>query len=158
MLVSLALYELMHSCAPSIGTRTLAAVIAYESAGRPQAIGDNSLRRAYFPPDAASAERLATRLLAAGHDLDLGLMQINSRNLPALGLSVRAAFDPCANVSAGGRILSADYGRAERRFGSGQTALFHALSAYNAGGYWAGLAYARGVYGAAGRLRFQVRR
>ncbi len=158
MLVSLAFHELMRTCAPSIGPRTLAAIVAFESAGRPEAIGDNSARRAYFPADAASAERLALQLLAAGHNLDLGLMQINVDNLRPLGLGVRAAFDPCTNLAAGGRILSEDYARAQRRFGPGQRALFHALSAYNAGGYWAALGYARGVYGAAARLRFEARR
>lgn len=156
MLVSFTLNALMHACAPSIGSRTLAAIVAYESGGRPEAIGDNTTRRAYFPATPAGAESLARRLLGLGHDLDLGLMQLNVRNVRSLGLSVRAAFDPCTNLAAGGRILSEDYGRATRSFGPGQRALFHALSAYNTGGYWAGLSYARGVFGAAGRLRFEA--
>jgi type IV secretion system protein VirB1 len=157
MLVSFTLNALMHACAPSIGPRTLAAIVAYESGGRPEAIGDNTTRRAYFPANPADAESLARRLLGLGHNLDFGLMQLNVSNVRRLRLSLRGAFDPCTNLAAGGRILSEDYGRATRYFGPGQRALFHALSAYNAGGYWAGLGYARGVYGAAVRLRFEAR-
>jgi type IV secretion system protein VirB1 len=157
MFVSFTLNALMRTCAPSVGPRTLAAVISYESTGRPEAIGDNSARRAYFPSSRAAAEELATHLAALGHNLDLGLMQLNSRNLTRFHLSVHAAFDPCKNLSAGGRILSEDYARAVRRFGSGQRALYHALSAYNTGGFWAGSGYARGVYESAGQLRFEAR-
>jgi type IV secretion system protein VirB1 len=158
MLVSFTLNALMHACAPSIGPRTLAAVISYESGGRPDAIGDNSTRRAYFPTDRATAENLASRLIALGHDLDLGLMQVNARNLTRFHISVRAAFDPCTNLAAGARILSEDYARAARRFGRGQGALYHALSAYNTGGFWAGSGYAHGVYSTARQLRFAGRR
>jgi type IV secretion system protein VirB1 len=155
MLVSFTLNALMHACAPSIGPRTLAAVIAYESAGRPDAIGDNSTRRAYFPASRAAAEDLALRLTGLGHDLDLGLMQLNARNLPRLHVSLHSAFDPCTNLAAGGRILGEDYARAARRFGRGQRALYYALSAYNTGGFWAGSGYAHGVYESARQLRFE---
>lgn len=158
MIVSLTLNALMRACAPSIGPRTLAAVISYESSGRPEAIGDNSTRRAYFPSSRAAAEELAAHLTALGHDLDLGLMQVNSHNFQRLRLSVHTVFDPCTNVSAGGRILSEDYARAASRFGPGQGALYHALSAYNTGGFWAGFAYAHGVYENAAQLRFEARR
>ena len=57
------------------------------------------------------------------------------------------------NVEVGARILEADYARATRRYGPGQVALGHALSAYNSGGFFAGLAYARGVYATAARLQ-----
>jgi type IV secretion system protein VirB1 len=156
MLVSFTLNALMHTCAPSIGPRTLAAVIAYESGGRPEAIGDNSTRRAYFPSDRSAAEELATRLTTLGHDLDLGLLQVNARNLRRLHVSVRAAFDPCTNLAAGARILAEDYVRAERHFGRSQSALYHALSAYNTGGFLAGLGYARGVYTSAQNLQFET--
>jgi len=158
MLVSLTLGALMHACAPSVGPRTLAAVVAYESGGRAAAISDNSARRSYYPASTADAEELATRLLGSGHDLDLGLMQINVRNVRRLRLTLRDAFDPCANLAAGSRILDQDYARAVRRFGPGQRALFHALSAYNAGTYWSGTGYARNVYRMAKRLRFAPQR
>lgn len=155
MLVSIALAQLLQRCAPSVGARTMSAVIAYESGGRENAIGDNTAHRSYFPADRARAQTLATHLLGARHDIDVGLAQINSGNFPAYRLTVASAFDPCVNVATGARILGVAYAGATRKYGPGQVALVHALSAYNTGGYWAGLGYAHGVYAAARSLRYE---
>jgi type IV secretion system protein VirB1 len=130
----------------------MSAVVTYESGARPYAIGDNTVRRSYFPQGPDEAVRLATNLLSAGHDLDLGYAQVNIANVRAAGLDLASAFDPCTNVALGARILRIDYARAAARYGAGQTALVHALSAYNSGGFFAGLSYARGVYAVAARL------
>jgi Transglycosylase SLT domain len=47
----------------------------------------------------------ARGLIAAGHSVDLGPWQINSRNLELLGLTVKQAFDPCHAVAAAGRLI-----------------------------------------------------
>ena len=65
-------------------------------------------------------------------------MQVNSRNLRALGVGVFQAFNPCTNISAGATILSADYANASRLRGPGQAALQAALSAYNTGDFYRG--------------------
>jgi type IV secretion system protein VirB1 len=133
----------------------MGALVAYESAGNPNAVGDNTGRRSYAPATRADAEMLAVRLLRAGHRIDAGYAQIDSDNFARLGLDPSDVFDPCLNIAAGAAILSENYERAARRFGPGQAALVHALSAYNTGGYWAGLGYARGVYASAAALRFE---
>lgn len=59
--------------------------------------------------------------------VDIGLMQINSRNLPALareGYDPRAIWDPCHNILAGARILREKINR------YGYT--WEAVGAYNA--------------------------
>ena len=145
-IVAAALAGLVARCAPHVGTVTMSAIVAYESGGYPYAIGDNSAHRSYFPADRASATRLATRLVRAGHDLDIGYAQLNIANVRAYGLDLVRAFDPCTNIATGARILRIDYAGAARTFGPGQRALASALSAYNTGGYFAGLGYARGVY------------
>ena len=86
----------------------------------------------------AEAVRIAEGYIARGFSVDVGLMQVNSRNLPALGYTVEQALDPCTNIAAGGRILTANYAEAVRRLGEGQPALLAALSAYNTGDYSAG--------------------
>ena len=156
-IVSAALAGFVVKCAPHVGPVTMSAIVAYESGGRPYAIGDNSTRRSYFPGDRASATRLAARLVGAGHDIDVGYAQLNIANVRAYGLDLARAFDPCTNIATGARILRADYAGAARRFGPGQHALASALSAYNTGGYFAGLGYARGVYAMASTLRFDAR-
>ena len=46
------------------------------------------------------------QLIAAGHSVDLGLMQINSMNLGLLGLSVSDAFTACRSVEAAAKLLA----------------------------------------------------
>ena len=155
MIVPFVLSAVLARCAPNVGPVTMSAVVVHESGANPYAIGDNTARRSYFPRDAESAVRLASGLLSAGHNLDLGYAQINSSNFAAYGLDVTRAFDPCTNVATGSRILRTAYGGARVRFGAGQVALEHALSAYNSGGYYANMGYAREVYATAARLRYQ---
>jgi type IV secretion system protein VirB1 len=155
MIVPLVLSQLIARCAPTVGPVTMSAVVAYESGARPNAIGDNTERRSYEPASRSEAIRLAGRLLQMGHNIDAGYAQVNSDNFRAYGLSVASAFDPCTNVAAGARILTRDYAAAERTYGPGQVALVHALSAYNTGGYWRGLSYARSVYVTASQLKYE---
>jgi type IV secretion system protein VirB1 len=121
------------ACAPEVAPRTSAAIAATESRFDPLAIFDNTTHRAWRPRDRGEAIALARHLIGAGHAVDLGLMQVNSRNLPVLGLTVGEALDPCTNIRAGGAILTADYIAAARTRGEGQAALRAALSAYNTG-------------------------
>jgi type IV secretion system protein VirB1 len=155
VLVPLALSQLLANCAPAVGPVTMSAVVVYESGARPYAIGDNTARRSFFPQNRVGAEQLAGRLLREGHNIDVGYAQINSANFSGFGLDVHRAFEPCTNVSAGAAILQRAYASSERLYGAGQTALVHALSVYNTGGFWAGLGYARGVYATAAALRFE---
>jgi hypothetical protein len=67
------------------------------------------------------------------------LMQINSRNLASLRLSVAAVLNPCGNVAAGGRVLMEAYAVASQRLGPGAETLRIALSRYNTGDDQAGL-------------------
>ncbi len=45
---------------------------------------------------------------------DYGVMQVNSRNLPALGLTTQTVMQPCTHILAAARL----YGRAVRRYGN----------------------------------------
>jgi type IV secretion system protein VirB1 len=67
-------------------------------------------------------------------------MQVNSRNLAALGTTVEQVLDPCTNLQAAATILTADYAEAARTRGDGQPALQAALSAYNTGDFYRGFA------------------
>ena len=54
----------------------------------------------------AGAAGAAPQLIAAGHSVDLGLMQVNSMNLGLLGLSVSDAFTACRSVEAAAKLLA----------------------------------------------------
>jgi type IV secretion system protein VirB1 len=55
------------------------------------------------------AVAIASRLVAAGRSVDLGLLQINSAHLgePGMPATVAEAMEPCTNIRAGVAILAA---------------------------------------------------
>lgn len=141
------------ACAPNIAPVTLEAVIRVESGGNPLAINVNGLPVQPAPvATAAAAARTAESYIQLGYSVDLGLMQVNSRNLVALGTTVERVLDPCTNVRDGTAILTADYAEAASSRGDGQPALRAALSAYNTGSFYRGFAngYVARFYGPAG--------
>jgi type IV secretion system protein VirB1 len=141
------------ACAPNIAPVTLEAVIRVESGGNPWAVNVNGLPAQPAPrASAAEAARTAESYILRGYSVDLGLMQVNSRNLVALGTTVDRVLDPCTNVRDGAVILAADYAEAARSRGDGQPALRAALSAYNTGSFYRGFAngYVARYYGPAG--------
>lgn len=122
------------ACAPSVPPQTLAPLIQVESAFNPLAINVNGEPRVQVKAGTpAEAVAVARRLIAQGRSLDLGLGQINSRNLAWLGISIEDAFDPCRNLAAAARVLQDGYGRAARIEADPQIALRTAFSFYNTG-------------------------
>jgi type IV secretion system protein VirB1 len=133
-------------CAPAVPEWVLGAVARTESNFYPWRLHDNTARVSSDPPSLQAAEAEAAAWLAAGHSVDLGLMQINSGNLPALGMNVNEVLDPCASLAAGAAVLRAAYGGGPVRAGQ-QAALLMALSIYNTGSPLKGImnGYARRV-------------
>lgn len=129
---------LANRCAPEVAPATLAAVAGAESSFNTLAIHDNTTGRNVTAGSAPRAAAIAKRLIAAGHSVDLGLMQIDSANLHQLGLSIHGAFDACSSVRAAGVLLARDY-RPGKAGKGGQVALLAALSRYNTGSAWQGL-------------------
>lgn len=140
------------ACAPDVAPVTIEAVVQVESRSDSLALHVNRLP--VQPPPARAldeAVRTAEAFIARGYSVDLGLMQVNSRNLSALGLTVARVLEPCANINAGGAILAANYRQAVQTLGEGQAALQAALSAYNTGDFARGFAngYVARYYGPA---------
>lgn len=117
--------EMLLACAPAVDPVTMSAIVKQESAGHPWSINDNNGKRSYRLKTKEEAVLKATELISSGHSIDMGLAQINSKNLRWLGLSVAQAFDPCTNISAGAKVLTHGY----QKTGS----LPAALSMYNTG-------------------------
>ncbi|HYD70752.1 lytic transglycosylase domain-containing protein [Azospirillum sp.] len=153
MMVPLAVFlELAAGCGPAVHPATLAAVARTESRFDALAIGDNTTGRSHAPATAGEAVATAKALLERGHSLDLGLMQINSATLAGLGLTVADAFDPCASIAGGARVLVDGYRPAPGE--DEQRALVRALSRYNTGSPVRGVAngYVAKVQAAAGHI------
>lgn len=134
MILPLAVFtQLAASCGPSVHVDTLAALARTESAFNTAAINDNTDRRRYLPRSRDDAIALATDLITVKHhSVDLGLMQVNSANLPGLGMTIADAFDACKNIGGAARVLTAAY-RPPAIGQDTQPALLQAISRYNTG-------------------------
>ncbi len=141
------------ACAANVAPVTLEAVMRVESGGNPLALNVNHLAGPQpHPATLAEAAAIAHGYVTRGYSVDLGLMQVNSRNLAALGSTIEQVLDPCVNLRAGAAILTANYAEAARSRGEGQSALRAALSAYNTGSFYRGIAngYVAKYYGPSG--------
>lgn len=123
---------LARRCAPDASPQTLAALAGMESGFARLAIHDNATGIAIVAASDAEATSRAELAIAAGHSLDLGLMQINSANLGRLGLTVEEAFEACRSIAAGAHVLRDAYAGGESH-DEQQRALRVALSRYNTG-------------------------
>lgn len=124
VLTEAAFLALALDCASTVAPDTMLPIARVESAFNTLAIHDNTAKRSFAPETEQDAVTIATNLIVAqGHSVDLGLMQINSANLPRLSMSIPEAFDACKSIKAGARVLSEAY----------QSALRAALSVYNTG-------------------------
>lgn len=117
---------LLNTCAPRMDTRTAAAIVERESYGNSWAVYDDTSRRSYAPTSYRDAVDLAHILLEQGHDLDLGLGQVNSVHLGQPGVSVETMLHPCPNLREAQAVYNAAFAASgdERR----------ALIAYNGSG------------------------
>lgn len=133
-------------CAPSVSANTLAAVARTESGNDPWALRDNTMGTSIRPDTLSEAELDASQLLARGDSVDIGLMQINSRNLSALEMTATDALDPCSSLTGGAAVLRAAYG-GNNSDANRNVALLLALSRYNTGTPFKGImnGYARTV-------------
>ncbi|WP_373476546.1 lytic transglycosylase domain-containing protein [Sphingorhabdus sp.] len=127
-----ALLALASQCAPSVAPETVLAIIQTESSGEQFALNVNGGKQPARQTNAADAAATARRYVAVGYSVDLGLGQINSRNMRWLGLTWDTVFDPCTNVAALARVLTTNY-NSVKVGRDPQTALRVALSMYNTG-------------------------
>ncbi|AHJ63197.1 Attachment mediating protein VirB1 [Granulibacter bethesdensis] len=129
---------LIQTCAPTVAPSTVQSIIQVESKGNPLAINVNGTKLARQPRDIVDATALATAYIKAGYSVDLGLMQVNSKNLSKLGYTISDMFIPCKNLSAGAQILTKFYTSGREQMIDPQIALRAALSAYNTGNFISG--------------------
>ena len=139
---------MLADCGPAVSPETTQVIIQVESGGNPLAIGDNTLKRSFSSKTAAEAVELASRLITQGHNIDIGLMQINSCHIRPMNLTLQELFDPCRNIRIGTTIL-AEFYRQHKSVDPAQS-LFRALSAYNTGQAWKGAGYVNKILEAAG--------
>jgi type IV secretion system protein VirB1 len=89
-------------CAPAVDPHMLVGIAQQESGLETMTLHDNASGKVLHGAGVIDA---ATRLIAAGHSVDLGAWQINSRNLSLLGLRIADAFDACKSAAAAARLI-----------------------------------------------------
>lgn len=99
-----AILTLASQCAPTVAPETVLAIVQTESSREPFALNINGGRQPARQRNAADAAATAQRYVSAGYSVDLGLGQINSRNMRWLGLTWDTVFEPCTNLAALGRV------------------------------------------------------
>lgn len=110
------------SIADAPSSRVIAHAIA-ESRLHPLALHDNATNREYDFATPAEAVAKAQQLVAQGHGVDAGVMQVDDANWRAYGLTVATVFDPRTNICAGANILAEAFAierRAACRYNTGR--------------------------------------
>lgn len=105
-LTAAAFLALAATCGPEVAPQTLLSIAKVESDLSPWVVHDNTAKREYSPTSAEKAVELAKHLRAAGHNIDSGVMQVNSGNWGWLGVSLEDTFDPCLNIRAAATELT----------------------------------------------------
>lgn len=139
--------QLATRCAPNVPLVTLHALVSAESSFHPfalsldyphrtareQGLMNGEILLARQPKNLAEARMWTDWFLRHHRSVSIGLAQISTQQLGNLGLTLDQLFDPCTNIQAGERLLTARYQEAAATLGEGQAALYQALSEYNSG-------------------------
>lgn len=125
------------ACAPEIAADTLQKIIMVESGGNPFAVNVNKLSAGSQPKpkNVADAVTATQYWIAKGYSVDVGLMQVNSRNFKLLGVNdadLSSVFEPCHNVKYGATILLSAWNMTSAKEHPNER-LMKSLSIYNTG-------------------------
>jgi type IV secretion system protein VirB1 len=130
--------SLVMQCAPTVNPTVMQALISVESSHNPFAIGVVHGRLDKQPQSLTEALAAVQNLKAQGRNFSMGVSQINKANLAKFGLDYESVFDPCKNIEAGSKILTACYVRAKPVSTTDYDALGKALSCYYSGNFLTG--------------------
>lgn len=128
-------------CAPQVANSTMRAIIVTESHGNHLAIGLNyGYKLRHQPKNPAQAKAWVSYLVKHNYNIDIGLAQVNIKNIYKYGYKPEDMLDPCKNLKVASNILYSGYRKSYRRnSGNKHLALLQAISAYNTGNYQHGI-------------------
>lgn len=126
----------VQNCSNMVAPKTMLAIIKTESNGNYLAINLNKGKKLLFQPKNYYQARLWVQYLEQhGYDFDVGLAQINIKNIHKYGLMAHEALDPCKNLNIAQKILQDNYKIAKSNSQSTNDALFKTIVAYNSGNF-----------------------
>ena len=131
----------------AVSPQVMEHVVQVESGANPYAIGVVGGRLVRQPNNLEEALATARMLESEGYNFSVGLAQVNRANFRRYGLdSYRKAFNACANLAAGARILARCHDTAKGDWGK-------AFSCYYSGNFTTGFrdGYVQKVYASISR-------
>ena len=129
----------IQQCAPRVTPSTMLAIIKTESGGNMLAINVNGKARLLSQPkNIKQALAWVEYLDKYEYNFDIGLCQVNIRNVRKYGYKPSDMLDPCKNLIVASDILYKNYHKVLNNSNSKNYALQKALSAYNTGNYHRG--------------------
>lgn len=126
----------------------MTAIVKVESGGNPWAININSKtgqRLLYQAKTLEQAQAWVRWFVANNYNIDIGLAQINIKNIQKQKLDPTDFLEPCTNLKMAGQILKANYVSASKTSTNSDDAVKKAISAYNTGNFRSG--YSNGYVG-----------
>ena len=145
----IALPVLIHQCVPHMVQTSMQSIVQIESKGNPFALNlNNGYKLQYQPKSETQAKKWIKALEKNGYNFDIGLAQVNIKNVHKYGYNAADLLDPCLNLKLGSSILINDYHNALSVSKSHSEALQKAISAYNTGNFHSGFnnGYVHRVY------------
>lgn len=126
-------------CAPNVAVNTMVAIVKTESNGNTLALGLNNGKKLKFQPrNYEQAVAWIIYLDKHGYNFDVGLGQINIRNIKKYGYKAIDMLEPCKNLNLASLILKKNFTGALLTSTTSKEALHKAISAYNTGNYHSG--------------------
>lgn len=105
-----------------------------ESRGHPWSIYNNTISKSYKLNSRAEAETKAKELLALGHNLDVGIMQLNWKyQSKRPGVNLANIFDPSINEGIARQVFLEFWQQAQALAGDFNNRIMAAVGAYNNG-------------------------
>lgn len=131
---------LILQCATPVAQVKMPAIIKTESQNNPLAIGLNKGYKLKFQPkDPEQAKNWVEYLEKNDYNFDVGLAQINIKNIKKYGYTAKDLLDPCVNITVGSDILANNYKNAMSVSTSSTEGWQKAISAYNTGNFTGGM-------------------
>jgi type IV secretion system protein VirB1 len=151
----IALPALIQHCVPSIAQKQMIAIVQVETKGNPLALNLNNGYKLQFQPHSKTqAQKWVEYLDKYNYNFDIGLAQINIKNVNKYRYKVTELLDPCTNLKLASSILIKNYTSALPSSKSSDEAWQKAISAYNTGNFHSGFAndYVRRVYASINKM------
>lgn len=129
---------LINQCVNPAHKVVMEAIIKVESSGNPLVLGLNKgYKLQTQPKDIEQAKAWAEYLEEHDYNFDVGLGQVNIKNIHKYGYKAKDLLDPCLNLKIASDILDKNYQLALATDNSAK-ALQKAISAYNTGNFSSG--------------------